>query len=330
MTTLVTGGTGFVGLNLLEQLLGRGDEIVGLAVNALPEAAARDFARLPGKLHIVRGDVTDPRSMTDAIARFRCTKVIHAAAITAGTHRDDTDPARIVEVNLLGTINALQAARSAGIERFVYPSTGGHFGEAGIDVGHYLDEDADRPVPNSMYGISKYAAERTVLRLGALWNMDVRVGRVAVVYGRWEYETGLRDAMTTILQATRLAISGREAVFPNLGAADWIYAVDIARALMTLLDAPTTKHRLYHLAIESPFDMTAWCSRLQQRYPAFRFRESAQRAECNIAPLAAFRTPFSGQRLRDEFGFAPRFMIDTAFDDYMHWLTAHPHVAVTS
>ena len=323
MTTLVTGGTGFVGLNLLEQLLGRGDEVVCLAVNALPGAAARDFAKLPGKLHVVQGDVTAPGSIDEAIARYGCRRMIHAAAITAGTGRDELEPARVVEVNLLGTINALQAARKANIDRFVYPSTGGHFGEAGIGVDHLLDEEADRPVPNSMYGISKYAAERTVLRLGALWSMDVRIGRVAVVYGRWEYETGLRDSMTTILQATRLAMAGGEAVFPKLGAADWIYSVDIARALTALLDAPATKHRLYHLAIESPFDMVAWCERLQRRYPAFKFRESARLAECNIAPLAPFRTPFSGQRLREEFGFAPTFTLDTAFDDYMHWLAAH-------
>jgi dTDP-glucose 4,6-dehydratase len=324
MTTLVTGGAGFVGLNLLEQLLGRGDEIVCLSVNPLPDAAASDFAKLPGKLHMVQGDVTDLRSIDDAIDRFGCRRMIHAAAITAGTQRDESDPARIVEVNLIGTINALQAARKAKIERFIYPSTGGHFGEAGIDVGHFLEEEADRPVPNSMYGISKYAAERTVLRLGALWKIDVRIGRVAVVYGRWEYETGLRDAMTTILQATRLAMAGGEAVFPKLGPADWIYAVDIARALLTLLDAPATTHRLYHLAIESPFDTVAWCDRLRKRYPAFRFRESTRIEDCNIAPLAPFRTPFSGRRLREEFGFTPAYTIDAAFDDYMRWLAAHP------
>ncbi|MSQ18954.1 MAG: NAD(P)-dependent oxidoreductase [Betaproteobacteria bacterium] len=324
MTTLVTGGTGFVGLNVLEQLLTRGDEIVCLAVNPLPGAAAREFAKLPGKLHIVQGDITDPGSIEAALERFGCKRMIHAAAITAGTARDETDPTRIVEVNLLGTINALKAARKAKIERFIYPSTGGHFGEAGINVGHYLDEDADHPVPNSMYGISKYAAERGVLRLGALWGMDVRIGRVAVVYGRWEYETGLRDAMTTILQATRLAMTGREAVFPRLGPADWIYAPDLARALLVLLDATTTKHRLYHLAIEAPFDMTAWCERLRKRYPSFSFRESARIEECNIAPLAPFRTPFSGRRLREEFGFKPAFTLDSAFDDYTQWLAAHP------
>ncbi|MFM9885380.1 MAG: NAD-dependent epimerase/dehydratase family protein [Burkholderiales bacterium] len=323
MPTLVTGGTGFVGLNLLEQLLGRGDEIVCLSVNPLPAAAASDFAKLPGKLHIVPGDVTDLRSMDDAIARFGCRRMIHAAAITAGAQRDEADPVRIVEVNLVGTINALQAARNAKIERFVYPSTGGHFGEAGIDVGHFLEEETDRPVPNSMYGISKYAAERTVLRLGALWKIDVRIGRVAVVYGRWEYETGLRDAMTTILQATRLAIAGGEAVFPKLGPADWIYSVDLARALITLLDARSTQHRLYHLAIEAPFDMVAWCERLQRRYAAFKFRESARPEDCNIAPLAPFRTPFSGRRLREEFGYAPAYTIDAAFDDYMRWLSTH-------
>jgi len=324
MAVLVTGGTGFLGLNLLEQLLERGDEVACLALTALPAQAARAFAALPGRLHMVQGDVTDPAAFDEAIGRHACDRIIHAAAITAGGTRDDEAPARTVEVNLLGTINALQAARRHGITRFVYPSTGGHYGEAGIGVDHFLDEDADPPVPNTMYGISKYAAERTVLRLGALWGIDHRVGRVGVVYGRWEYETGVRDAMTTLLQATRLAMAGGEAVFPRLGPADWIYAVDIGRAVLTLLDAPATRHRLYHLGVEQPFSTAEWCTRLQARFPAFRWRESDRREECNIAPLAPFRVPFSGRRLREEFGFAPRFAPAAAFDDYLAWMQAHP------
>lgn len=324
MSILVTGGTGFVGLNVLEQLLTRGDEVVCFAFNPLPEAAAADFAKLPGKLTTIVGDVTEPKTIERAIRAHGCKRVIHAAAITAGGARDEREPRRVVEVNLVGTINALEAARDTGVERFVYPSTGGHFGAAGLAVDHLLDEETDRPVPNSMYGITKYAAERTVMRLGELWEFDCRIGRVAMVYGRWEYETGLRDSMTVLLQATRIAMAGGEAIFPKLGAGDWIYSVDLANTLIALLDAPAPRHRLYHLGIEQPFATTDWCTKLQSRFPAFRYRESARIEECNIAPLAPFRAAFSGRRLREDLGFKPRFALEAAFDDYLGWIEGHP------
>lgn len=331
MSILVTGGSGFVGLNILEQLLTRGDDVVCLGANDVPPIARADFARLSGRLVSVVGDVSQPGAIERAIREHGCKRVVHAAAITAGGARDEREPARVVEVNLLGTIYALQAARDCGIERFVYPSTGGHYGAAGIGLDHYLDEEADRPVPNSMYGITKYASERTVMRLGQVWKLDYRIGRVAMVYGRWEYETGLRDSMTTLLQSTRIAMRGGEAVMTRLGAGDWMYSVDLANALIALLDAPAPRQRLYHLGVEAPFATPDWCARLQRHFPGFRYRESDDPAECNVAPLTPFRVPFATRRLREDIAFKPQFAnIDAAFDDYVRWLQTHRDFVVRS
>jgi len=150
---LVTGGAGFVGLNVVERLRARGDEV---RVADL-DAPAIDVP-------FMRVDVAEaPDAMFAGIKR-----VVHLAAITAGPDRDARDPARVAEVNLLGTIRMLEAARRHGVERFVHASTGALYGAAGVGVDHPLDEDADRPVPDTMYGITKYAAERACLRLGSL------------------------------------------------------------------------------------------------------------------------------------------------------------------
>jgi UDP-glucose 4-epimerase len=130
--------------------------------------------------------------------------------------------------------------------------------------------------------------------------------------------------MTTLLQATRIAMAGGEAVMSRLGAGDWMYSVDLANALIALLDAQSPRHRLYHLGVEAPFSTPDWCARLQRYFPDFRYRESDVRAECNVAPLSAFRVPFSTRRLREDVAFQPRFAgIDAAFADYMNWLAAH-------
>jgi nucleoside-diphosphate-sugar epimerase len=324
MSVLVTGGTGFVGLNVAEQLLARGEEVVVLGANPPPASALDDFAALPGKLHLIIEDVRDGAALAWVLAQHRVDRVIHAAAITAGADRDAREPDVVAEVNLLGTIRMLKAARAHGVKRFVQVGTGAVYGMAGLLDAGMLDEAVQTPVPVSMYAITKYAAERTCLRLKELWQMDLAVARLAMVYGRWEYDTGLRDRLSLLLQAVRLAEAGKEAVMPEGEFRDWIYAPDVARGLLALLDAPRLAHDVYNLGTGLPLPLTDWCAKLQERYPAFRYRLSSNPAEWTAGALAIGRSPFTAQRLREDVGFRPAYDLDKGFEDYMSWLERHP------
>jgi nucleoside-diphosphate-sugar epimerase len=308
---LVTGGAGFVGLNVVEQLRARGDEV-----------KVADFDAPAIDVPFMRVDVTQPPDELFAGVK----QVIHLAAITAGPERDAREPARIAEVNLLGTLRMLDAARRNGVERFFYASTGALFGAAGVGVGHPLDEEADRPVPQTMYVITKYAAERSCLRLGELWKIDVRVGRLATAFGRWEHTTGARKHLSPPTLATWLARAGKDAVFPPLGPTDYIYAPDLASAIIAVTDAAAPQHRLYHLGTGAAWPLSEWCELLAQRFPTFRWREaeSAPDDECNILPLTrAQRTRFSNDRLTSDLGWRPRFTLEQALDDFLDWMDKH-------
>ena len=130
-----------------------------------------------------------------------------------------------------------------------------------------------------------------------------RVGRLAEVYGRWEHRSGARDSMSLPWQMTRLAMTGGEAVLPKAPARDYIYAADLASALLALTDAAAPPHPLYHLGVESPFDSPAWCERLARHF------------------ASGFAKRYG--RPRDELGFVPRYRIDAAFADYIGWLERH-------
>jgi nucleoside-diphosphate-sugar epimerase len=313
---LVTGGSGFIGLNVVEQLLARGDQAVIFDLNA-PPAAFRE------EVKFVQGDVSDPRQVDQAFANNDINQVVHAAAITAGPERDAREPHRIAEVNFFGTLNVLEAARKHKVQRFVHASTGALYGAAGVGVGEPLDEERHRPVPESMYGITKYAAERSCLRLATLWGLDVRIGRLAMVYGRWEHESGVRDRLSPPTEIARIALRGGEAVFPPLGPTDYIYAPDVARALLALLDARSPSHRLYHVGNGAAWSLAEWCTLLAKRYPKFRWRESTE--GCNVLPLSpATRTRFSNRRLIEDLGYAPRFPPEIAVGDFIDWLQDHP------
>ena len=311
---LLTGGAGFVGLNVAEQLLERGDEVLIFDLRAPPAAFA--------KAVFVQGDVTDRISLERLFRENKIKQVVHMSAITAGPERDAREPRRIAEVNLIGTLNLLQEARNFGVERFVHASTGALYGAAGIGVAEPLDEERHRPVPESMYGITKYAAERSCLRLAALWGLDVRIGRLAMAFGRWEHETGVRDRLSPPTVIARIAAAGGEAVFPPLGPTDYIYGPEVASALIALLDAESPSHRLYHLGTGAAWALPQWCGLLEKRFPKFRWRESSE--GCNVVPLApGTRTRFSNRRLVEDLGWAPRFDLAAAADDFIEWMQAH-------
>lgn len=321
---LVTGGSGFVGLNLAERLLGRGESVALFSATPAPASAIAELSRLPGKLSVLEGDVSDFAAVSELFEKLKPQRVIHAAAITAGAERDAREPRRIAQVNLLGTLNVLEAARASGVKRFVHASTGALFGAAGMNAGHPLDEERDRPLPESMYGITKYAAERAVLRLSALWGIDCLVGRLAVVFGRWEYGTGVRDTVSAPTALARMARAGREAVFPRLGETDYIYGPDVASALIALLDAGAPPQRLYHLGTGAPWALPQWCAALAARHPGFRWRESTNAGECNVSVLPSVaRTPFSNLRLVRDFGWKARHDAASAAADFTAWLGGH-------
>jgi nucleoside-diphosphate-sugar epimerase len=112
-------------------------------------------------------------------------------------------------------------------------------------------------------------------------------------------------------------------VFPPLGPTDYIYAPDLAAALIALLDARAPSHRLYHLGTGTPWSLPQWCELLAQRFPGFRWRE-ARDVECNVLPLSpATRTRFSNRRLVDDLGWQPRYDLVQACDDFLAWMEKH-------
>jgi nucleoside-diphosphate-sugar epimerase len=313
---LITGGAGFVGLNLAEQLAARGEKVALYDLSQPP----REFK---WRVAIEKGDVTNRARLEEVFLEHQPTRVIHLAAITAGPQRDAATPRRIAEVNLIGTINVLDKVRKHGVRRTVHASTGALYGAAGADVPVPLHEERHRPVPDSMYGITKYAAERACLRLAELWKLDVRIGRLATAYGRWERASSARERLSPPTEIARIALAGGEAVFPPLGDTDYIYAPDVARALIALLDADAPRHRLYHLGAGAAWSLPQWCRLLAKHYPEFRWKESS--AGCNVVPLSPrTRTRFNVRRLTQDLDFRPRFPLAAAAKDFTAWLETHP------
>jgi nucleoside-diphosphate-sugar epimerase len=160
MAILVTGGSGYVGLNVVEALARAGREVVSFDMTLPPPAAAAALSALPGTVRAVDGDLMDAGALDRAFQGAPIEAVIHTAAVTSGPAREAVEPARVFQVNVLGTIGLLEAARRARVRRVVITSSGAAYGESLYRPG-LMQEDATPVLPTTLYATTKYAAERT-------------------------------------------------------------------------------------------------------------------------------------------------------------------------
>lgn len=323
MAVLITGGAGFVGLNVAEHLLRRGEDVVLFGPTPPPHAATAALRREEGgRLFFFTGDVSLAADLDAVLEGDRIDRVIHGAAITADLMREKRAARDIFTVNLLGTIEVLEAALRHRVRRVVQMGTGSIFGAAGRSSA-LLDEQASPVLPESLYGISKFAAERTGVRYRQTRQLNLTIVRLGMVFGRWEYDTGVRDTLSMALQLLNVAESGGEAVVHQDTADDWVYSVDVARGLVAILDLPDTPEPIYHLSAGMRWSVQAWCERLRERFPAFRFRLTERQEDCTVGRnKASWRSPMDIARIRRDAGYEPAYLLDRAFDDFLAWRSA--------
>ena len=331
-TILVTGGAGFVGLNLVEALLRRGDHAVVFGREAaLPPEAAAAFAPLPGRLTVIQGDVQDEAALRDVFARFRPEGVLPFAAVTAGPLREAAAPRLVIDTNLGGVIATLEAARDSGaVRRVVLPSSAAVYGEAAY-AHPMLDEVTTPCAPISLYGVTKFSVERGGLRLAGLWGLDAVAARIGATFGPWERDTGMRDTLSPHLAIAQAALRGGEAVLPAapLPSYDWIYSSDLVAGLLALLDQAAPPHRVVNLGSGMDWSGAAMacCDVFAQAFPGFRARHAAPGEVPNIVfQDVKPRGVLSVTRAAD-FGWRPRFDPTEAYADYATWLAQHPAAA---
>ena len=226
MSSLVTGGAGFIGSHLVDALLARGDR-----VTVLDDLSTGRWENLAGALN--RGARFHPASVTDAAAVERVvesaqpTTIFHLAAQIDVRHAV-ADPARDAMVNLLGTVTMLEAARRHGVQRFVLASTGGAiYG----DADELPTPETAKPRPGSPYAASKAAAESYLELYRELHGLSTMSLRLANVYG--PRQAGGEAGVIAIFCAAAAAGEGSVTIYGNGGQTrDFVYVGDVVRAFM--------------------------------------------------------------------------------------------------
>ena len=233
MKALVTGGAGFIGSNLVDALVERGDDVT--VVDDLSTGKRENLSGAGAAADLVEADIRDSRGMRDLIDRVRPQVVFHLAA-QIDVRKSTADPAWDAGINVLGTINLLQASLEARVDRFVNTSTGGAiYGE-----GRILPAPEDHPqAPEAPYGQSKFCAEGycdLYSRLHGLSTVSLRYGNV---YGPRQDPLG--EAGVIAIFCGKLLADEEPTIFgTGEQTRDYVYVGDVVRANLAAAESRAT------------------------------------------------------------------------------------------
>jgi UDP-glucose 4-epimerase len=235
MHAIVTGGAGFIGSNLVDALLDQGaevDVVDTLVTGKRSNLEAGAFDR-GARLHEV--DITDAAALTSLVGDIAPDVIFHLAA-QVDVRKSLVDPAFDALVNVVGTVNVLEAARVAGVGRVVNTSTGGAiYGDAEV----IPSSETTEPLPMAAYGQSKFCAERYLGWYGRLYDQSNVTLRLGNVYGPRQDPHG--EAGVVAIFCGKLREHEAPVIFGDgTQTRDYVYVGDVVRAQLAAAEARVT------------------------------------------------------------------------------------------
>jgi len=282
---VVTGGAGFIGSHVVDSLVRDGFEVL-----VVDDMSAGDATRLAPEAQLAKVDITDNAALTAAFDAFRPQAVFHLAA-QASVTASVTDPGRDCIVNVLGTLNVVEAARQHGAP-LVFTSTGGAI--YGEDVPLPTAED-QVALPLSPYGASKLAAESYVRSWSAAHGIPNAVMRLANIYGPRQTPHG--EAGVVAIFSYRLWAGEPCTLFGHGSPTrDYVHVLDVVAALR----AASGKNGIFNVGTGVETDVATLCARLADA--------AGSTAEPSLADLREGelrRSCLDASHARSELGWTP-------------------------
>ena len=311
-TYLVTGGCGFIGVNVVSRLASHGARV--RVLDSLSLGRREDIDPLGAELLV--GDIRD-----ESIASKACQGidvVIHLAAHTR-VIESVTNPELNFEVNAKGTLNMLLAARDAGVKKFIFASTGGAIlGEQEPPVHEQM---VARPI--SPYGAGKLAGEAYCSAFSGAYGLNTIALRFSNVYGPYSYHKGsvVAQFFKNLIQREPLIIYG-----DGQQTRDFLYVDDLVDAVL-LADKAEIGAEVFQIASGRETSIRDLISAMKTSVPEFKAEiryETARAGEIsrNYADIA---------KARQMLGYDPKMRLEDGLRNTWDWfLSRQGHFAAKS
>ena len=308
MRALVTGGAGFIGSHLGEALLAEGHE-----VTVIDDLSRGRRSQVPAAAQFVEADLND--DLGAILAESRPEVVFHEAA-QIDVRRSLADPLLDTRVNVLGTVNLLQACVTAGVRRLVLASSGGTvYGET-----EALPTPEDHPLhPASNYGAAKAAAELYGEVYSQVYGMEFVALRYSNVYGPRQDPHG--EAGVVAIFAERL-LRGEVPTINGDGTQtrDYVYVADVVAANLAALAGPPGA---YNVGTGTECDVNELYARLARIVGV-----SGAATHGPAKPGEQRRSCLDPSRAAARLGWRPRFSLDAGLETTVTWFRERDPVHV--
>lgn len=295
---VVTGGAGFVGGHLARALLARGRHVVVFDLaRTLPEFIEQGSQG--GKLTHLRGDVTDPGTVVEALAASGAIEVVHAAGVV-GQRESNANPRLYLRSNAEAIWQICDIARRLPrIRRVINISTRSVYGRYAPEEGP-LDE-AMAPRPEAFYGAAKAAGDLAVAQYRKHCGLDVLSARITGNYGAYiNYPVMLTSMIDAAVEGKPYRLdSGADLLY------EFTYVKDTVRGLLALLDAKQLKHPLYNVSSGQNVPLGEVAATVRKAVPDAKIEIGP--GQLAGAPPRAVQ---SVERVAAEIGFRPKWSLE--------------------
>lgn len=297
---LVTGGCGFIGVNLVSKLVERAARV--RVLDNLSLGRREDIE--PFGVELIVGDIRDPAAVARAAQGMDI--VMHLAAHTRVVE-SLANPELNFEVNALGTLNVLRASLAAGVQKFIFASTGGAIlGEQPPPV---HEEMVPRPI--SPYGASKLAGEAYCSAFCGSFGLNTVALRFSNVYGPFSYHKGsvVAQFFKNLMQQRPLVIFG-----DGRQTRDFLFVDDLVGALL-LADEKDTPGEVFQIASGQETSIASLVELMRQLLPGVRMelRYAEQRAGEILRNYARI------DKARRMLGYQPRAELRRGLERTWEW-----------
>jgi len=234
MKVVVTGGAGFIGSHLVDQLLAKSYEVI--IVDNFSTGSLNNINNSSSKITIIKHDIRE--KLPDDIFNG-CSIVFHLAAL-ADIVPSIEQPTDYLSTNIQGTVNVLEAARQGGVKRFIYTASSTCYGV----TSNFPTNENDELLPVFPYALSKYLGELVFFHWLDLYDLKGLSLRLFNVYGPRARTTGNYGAVMGVFLAQKIANKPFTVVGDGTQVRDFTYVSDVVRAFISAGESTITREAI--------------------------------------------------------------------------------------
>ena len=317
MSVLVTGGTGFIGAEVVRMLLAKGEKLV-MAFDINPSTKLLDD--VAEKVRVVRGDLGNFSHVLNAVRTFKPRVIYHLGAMLSVP--SDADHAASFRANAMGTFHVLEAARLFDVQQVLFSST---LGTYGLDMEGEAVNDYTLQRPQLFYGCTKVFGELMGQFFKRKFALDFRGVRYPSIVGPGVKTPGVVQYNAWVIEECAKGKPFTIWVRPDTRCAV-MYFKDAARAIVMLGETPLANIKMVNYVVAGPAPAASaqeLADIVRTKVPGaridFKVDEECQKIMDKLGAL-----PLDDYLARQEWGWKPEYDQEHIVDDFLKELRVHP------